>query len=271
MENGHGAPEPLDLPILVTVEADGRLATLTLNRPHARNAISRGMAAALAAGLRDLAAFKTLRVVVVTGAGERAFSAGADLAERRGMTPAERSAHTDAIAAAADALAALPVPTIAAVRGFALAGGAEFALACDLRVAADDAVFGFPEVAIGIFPGAGGAVRLPRLIGRGAANDLLFTGRRVTAAEALRLGLVNRVVSAAEVDAVARTIADQVVANAPLAIRALKQTLTEGAGLPDGPAHHLARRHRRPLDATADYAEGLAAFAERRVPHFTGE
>ncbi len=129
-----------------------------------------------------------VRAVIVTGAGERAFCAGADLKERRMLAPDERAAHTAAIEAAAEALAALPMPTIAAVRGFALAGGAELAIACDLRVAAEDATFGFPEVKIGIFPGAGGALRLPRLVGSGAARDLLFTGRQIAAEEAFRMG-----------------------------------------------------------------------------------
>jgi enoyl-CoA hydratase/carnithine racemase len=256
---------------LVHRQDEGNLATLTLNRPAAHNAIDRQMAADLAASLSALAADTDLRALIVTGAGDRAFSAGADLKERLALSPEERSAHTAAIAAAADALAALPVPTIAAIHGYALAGGAELALACDLRVAATDALFGFPEVKIGIFPGAGGVARLPRLVGAGAARDLLYTGRQFPAEDAFRLGLVDRLVPDADVGATALALAREIVANAPLAVRALKRALRESAGLPEAPAREAVARHRAPLDATADYAEGLRAFAERRPPQFRGE
>ena len=172
---GHLELRPYET-ILVAEEAEGQIVTLTLNRPEARNAISRRMAAELADALLDLGGRREARVVIVTSAGDRAFCAGADLKERLTLSPDERIAHTAAIEAAAEALAALPMVTIAAVRGFALAGGTELAIACDLRVAATDAVFGLPEVKIGIFPGAGGVLRLPRLVGAGAARDLLFTG-----------------------------------------------------------------------------------------------
>ena len=185
--------------MLLAVDGESHIATLTLNRPEALNAISRQLAAELLATCNALADRDDVWALIVTGAGERAFCAGADLKERRMLSRGERTAHTAAIEAAAEALAALPMPTIAAVRGFALAGGAELAIACDLRVAAEDATFGFPEVKIGIFPGAGGALRLPRIVGSGAARDLLFTGRRLTAEEAFRLGLVDRLVPAESV------------------------------------------------------------------------
>jgi enoyl-CoA hydratase/carnithine racemase len=140
--------------VLLAVDGESHIATLTLNRPEALNAISRQLAAELLATCNGIADRDDIWVVIVTGAGERAFCAGADLKERRMLSSGERTAHTTAIEAAAEALAALPMPTIAAVRGFALAGGAELAIACDLRVAADDATFGFPEVKVGIFPGS---------------------------------------------------------------------------------------------------------------------
>lgn len=264
----HQEGEPA---LLVSARPDGQVVTLTLNRPAARNALDRASARDLIAALTSLAKHAEIRVLVLTGAGDRAFCAGADLRERLTMGPAERTAHTDAIAAVADALADFPTPTVAAIRGFALAGGAELAVACDLRIAATDAVFGFPEVAIGIFPGAGGVVRLPRLIGAGAARDLLFTGRRVAAEEAYRLGLVDRLVEVAALGAATAEVASSIAVNAPLAMRALKRALIEGAGQPDKIAHQTARRHRQPLDATADYAEGLAAFGERRAARFRGE
>ena len=256
-------------PLLLTVEEG--LATLTLNRPRALNALSRRLAAALRDTVRELTTRPDLRVVVLRGAGERAFSTGADLKERATMTPDEKGAHTSEIAAAAEALTALPVPAIAAVRGYALAGGMELAVACDIRVAAEDAIFGLTEVAIGVFPGAGGPVRLPRLVGPGKARELIYSGRRIGAAEALQCGLVERVVPVAGFDAAVAELAGQIRDAAPLAVRAAKRVLDVAPDLPLSAALAYAEALRRPLDATRDYDEGLAAFAERRKPRFTGE
>jgi enoyl-CoA hydratase/carnithine racemase len=258
------------LSVLLAVDDQSQIATLTLNRPEALNAISRQLAAELLATCDALTEREDVRAVIVTGAGERAFCAGADLKERRMLAPDERAAHTTAIEAAAEALAALPMPTIAAVRGFALAGGAELAIACDLRVADQDATFGFPEVKIGIFPGAGGALRLPRIVGSGAARDLLFTGRRITAEDAFRLGLVDRLAPAESVVEAAVELADSIAANAPLAVRAVKRALEESQGRRPDEARHRVNELRAALDSTADYEEGLAAFAARRSPRFTG-
>jgi enoyl-CoA hydratase/carnithine racemase len=256
--------------VLLAVEGQSQIATLTLNRPDALNAISRQLAAELLVTCDALTEREEVRAVIVTGAGERAFCAGADLKERRMLAPDERAAHTTAIEAAAEALAALPMPTIAAVRGFALAGGAELAIACDLRIAAEDATFGFPEVKIGIFPGAGGALRLPRIVGSGAARDLLFTGRRITAEDAFRLGLVDRLAPAESVVEAAIELADSIAANAPLAVRAVKRALEEGQGSRPDEARRRVNALRAALDSTADYEEGLSAFAARRSPRFTG-
>jgi enoyl-CoA hydratase/carnithine racemase len=256
--------------IRVASDDDGWIVFLTLDRPHVRNAIDRLLAAELHEACARLADDQIVRAVIVFGAGEQAFCAGADLSERLAASPEERIAHMNAIEAAVEALAALPMPTVAAVRGFALAGGAEIAIACDLRVAAGDAVLGFPEIRIGIFPGAGGAHRLPRLIGDGAARDLLFTGRRVEASEAFRLGLVDRVVPADQVMTTALGLAREIAANAPLAVRAVKQAVERSHGLPTADARGVVYPLRAALDATADYEEGLKAFAERRAPTFEG-
>jgi enoyl-CoA hydratase/carnithine racemase len=255
--------------LLLTVEAG--LATLTLNRPAVLLALSRELAGGLLATVRDLATRPDLRVVVLRGAGGRAFCTGADLKERAGLSPAERGEHTAAIGDAADALAALPVPTIAAIEGYALAGGLELALACDIRLASEGAVFGLTEVRIGIFPGAGGPVRLPRIVGPGKARELIFSGRRIDAAEALRCGLVEQVVPATDFGVAVARLAGEIRDAAPLAVRAVKRVLDIGADLPQGAALAYAEALRRPLDATRDYAEGLAAFAERRPPCFRGE
>ncbi len=255
----------------VLLDLHDGIATLTLNRPAALNALSRTLAADLATALHELATDDTLRVIVLHGAGERAFCTGADLKERATLSPDEKGQHTALIGAAADALAAMPVPTIAAIRGYALAGGLELALACDIRLAATDAVFGLTEVMIGIFPGAGGPVRLPRVVGPGKARELIFSGRRIDATEALACGLVERVVAPAELEQTAAALAAQIAAAAPLAVRAVKRVLDGATDLPIAEALRYAETLRRPLDATRDYTEGLAAFAERRKPRFSGE
>lgn len=260
-----------DAELLVEEREHGRVALVTLNRPAKRNAISRALARDLAATFADLAQRRDLRAVVLTGAGEHAFCSGADLTERRALSLPEQTAHTHAINAAADALTALPMPVIAAVHGYALGGGAELALACDIRVASEEATFGFPEVRVGIFPGAGGVMRLPRAVGPGAARDLLYTGRRIDAGTAFRIGLVDRLVPVGEALPAALALAKEIAGNAPLAVRALKSALNRTAGLPPDRASEIIMRMRDQLDTTRDYAEGLAAFAEHRTPDFHGE
>jgi enoyl-CoA hydratase/carnithine racemase len=252
------------------VSGSERVATLTLNRPQALNAISRQLATDLLAACDLLGRLGEVRAIVVTGAGERAFCAGADLKERLGLSAAERADHTARIEAAAEALASLPLPTIAAIHGYALAGGSELAIACDLRVASNEAVMGFPEVKVGIFPGAGGALRLPRIVGNGAARDLLFTGRQIAAEEALRIGLIDRLVAAELVLSTALELATTIAQNAPLAVRAVKQALAESLGQSPEEARGIVNALRMTLDGSQDYEEGLRAFSERRPPQFTG-
>jgi methylglutaconyl-CoA hydratase len=264
--------DPLMAPstVVVAMDGDSQVATLALNRPEVRNAISRELAIALLHACGELARREDVRAVIVTGAGDHAFCAGADLKERRSLTAPERAAHTSAIESAVEALAALPMPTIAAIRGYALAGGAEIAIACDVRVAASDAVLGFPEVRVGIFPGAGGALRLPGLVGEGAARDLLFTGRSITGTDAYRIGLVDRLTTSDEVLDTAAELAASIAANAPLAVRAVKRALRDSRGLTLDDARRTVNVLRAELDVTGDYDEGLRAFAERRPPRFSG-
>ena len=256
--------------VATVVDADTRVATFTLNRPESRNAISKQLADELAQACERLGQRNDVWAVIVTGAGELAFCAGADLKERRQLSGPERAAHTRAIESAVESLAALPMPTIAAIRGFALAGGAEIAVACDIRVAATDAVLGFPEVRVGIFPGAGGVLRLPGIIGQGAARDLLFTGRNLAADEALQIGLVDRIVESESVLESATVLAQLIANNAPVAVRAVKRALRQSHGLSLPDARRAVNALRAELDGTEDYEEGLRAFAERRPPRFTG-
>lgn len=209
-------------PLLIAELADG-VATLTLNRPHKLNSLDQAMVDALHAALDLYAADPQVRALVLTGAGEKAFAAGADVAQLR-----ERRAADALLAINAglfEKLARFPVPTIAAVRGFALGGGCELAVACDLRVAGESARFGQPETGLGILAAAGATWRLPALIGLGRAREMLLTGRLVYAEEALRIGLVNRVVADSEVVAAAQEMARRVAANDPLATRLTKQAL----------------------------------------------
>lgn len=252
-------------PVLL-VARDGSIVTLTLNRPAVRNALDLTLAHALESMARELARDQTLRAVVLRGA-PPAFCAGADLRERLGLSPDERAAHTEAIAAAVEALADLPVPTVAAISGACLAGGAELALACDLRFADTTAQIGFPEVRRGIFPGAGGLLRLPLLIGPGRAADLLFSGRTLDAHEAHQIGLVDRLCQPEQLDDAIVEWLSELQQAAPGAVRAAKAALrraltTDAVTLAD------IRSLRRLLDASPEYEEGLRAFAERRSPRW---
>jgi enoyl-CoA hydratase len=261
-------PDQRDDPLVVD-RPEPWLAIITLNREDVHNAISTRMATILADCLASLGSDEELRALIVTGKGENAFSAGADLRERHRMTPRQRTAHTEQIRECADSIYEFPVPVIAAVRGFALAGGAEIAIACDFRVAGESAIFGFPEVKRGIFPGAGAVERLPRLIGSSRARRLLFTGRQIDVAEALNIGLVDSVVPNDYVMTEASRLCRDIASQSPAAVRALKKAIRVSETSPS----EIARTHvsaiRAELDAGDDYEEGLAAFAEQREPRWS--
>jgi methylglutaconyl-CoA hydratase len=255
--------DAMEQPVLLVTHHAG-IVTLTLNRPTVRNALDLALARAIATTAQELAQDESLRLVVLRGT-PPAFCAGADLTERSKMSPHERTAHTDAIAAAVEAIAELPVPTIAAISGACLAGGAELALACDLRFADTTARIGFPEVRRGIFPGAGGVLRLPQLVGRGRAADLLFSGRTLDAQEAFRIGLIDQLCEPGHLDTMLDHWITELRQAAPGAVRAVKAALqraltTDAVTLAD------IRSLRRALDESPEYEEGLRAFAERRPP-----
>ena len=211
-------------------ERDGPIATITVNRTEALNAFNEAQLEALLARLREVRDDRRLRALIVTGAGDRAFIAGADIKEMQGQTPLGAKAFAELGQAACAAIERLPQPTIAAVNGFALGGGCEIALACDIRLTAEGAVLGQPEVGLGILPGWGGTQRLPRLVGAGIAKELIFTGRRVGAAEALRIGLVNAVYPAGELLPRARELAGAIAAQGPLAVRHAKAAVNRAFG-----------------------------------------
>jgi enoyl-CoA hydratase/carnithine racemase len=255
---------------LVEVEVAGRVATVTLNRPEALNAISTELATTLAEAVEPLATDPGVRAVVLTGAGERAFCVGADLKQRAGFDDHGWFVQREAFRRGFAAVRRCPLPTVAAVAGFALGGGTELALSCDLVVAATDATFGLPEVRLGLVPAGGGTQLLVRRVGRSVAKDLVLTGRRVDAAEAQRLGLVDRVVPTAEVLAAAAALAAEMAANAPTAVGMAKWALEVGADLSLEAAMEVEDQAWRRAVLSDDRREGIAAWVEKRDPAWPG-
>lgn len=240
-----------------------------MSRAEAANALSRRLVNELRGAIGAIAADRSVRAVVVTGAG-KAFSAGADLKERRGFTLDETRAFLDELGAALRELAALPCPVIAAINGAAFGGGLEVALACDLRIAAEGAPMGLVETRLGIIPGAGGTQRLARLIGVARAKELIFTGRRFDAAAARGWGIVQHVVPPGELEAAAARLAEEIAASGPLAVAQAKSAIDEGIDGPLADGLAVERRHYEVVLVSADRDEGLAAFAEKRTPVFHG-
>jgi len=246
-------------------EADG-IAEVVLDRPEAMNALSTATLDQLATDFTAVAADPSVRVVVLSAAGERAFCVGADLKERAAMSDAQIMAQRPTFRAAFGTLLGLPQPVIAAVHGFALGGGCELALSCDVIVADETAQLGLPEVTVGLVPGCGGTQLLARRVGPGRAADLIFSGRRVAADEAAAIGLADRLVPAGEARETALELARQIAANSPVAVRAAKQALRNGAGLPLAAALEVEDAAWRTAAGSADRREGIAAFAEKRRP-----
>jgi E-phenylitaconyl-CoA hydratase len=255
----------------VLLETDGRLAVITINRPEAMNALNNAVRRGLIDAFTRLRDDPDLWVGVVTGAGERAFSAGADLVEmsRRRTEQVSDSFWEFAEPGPTRGLDS-GKPVIAAINGYCLAGGLELALACDIRIAAEHAQFGLTEVSRGIIPGSGGTQRLPRLIGLGAALELMYTADRIPASEALRLGLVNRVVPAAELMTEARRLAERINQNAPLAVRAVRESAMRGMQVPLDQGLRIESYLSRIIRDTDDSREGPRAFAEKRPARFQG-
>jgi enoyl-CoA hydratase len=249
------------------MHASGGIAVVTLDRPEVRNAIDLGMIGDLHRALDALAADPATRVLILTGSGRAAFASGADIRQLRSRRAADALRGINSTLFLK--LEQFPAPTIAAVNGYALGGGCELALACDLRIAGESARFGQPEVGLGIIPAAGATLRLPRLIGLGRARELILTGRIIDAGEALEIGLVNRVVPDDRLLDEARALAAVMLSKSPLALRIAKLALAasaEGAG-----AGHLAERLGQGiLFESRDRDEGMAAFLQGRRPRFTG-
>lgn len=255
----------------VDVERGEGVATVVMNRPEALNAFNTRQLEDLLAVFRGLREDRSVRCVVLTGAGSKAFASGADIKEMVGLSSDEGLAFGRLGHAVASAIEGLPQPVIAAVNGYAFGGGCEVALACDIRLASENAVFGQPEVGLGIPPGWGGTQRLPRLVGPGIAAELILTGRRVGADEALRIGLVNAVFPPEGLMDEAAALARRIAANSPRAVAAAKRLmcLALNGTIADGLATEVELFGQ--AFGTADQREGMTAFIEKRTPAFTGE
>ncbi len=255
----------------ILYEAADGIVTITLNRPEVHNAMNERMRQELTRCFGDLATSDEARVVVVTGAGARAFSAGADIREFVEPQVPVRFRESRKRVDFRQAMDRCPQPIIGAIRGYALGGGLELALACDIRIAGEDAQLGLTEVNLAIIPGGGGTQRLPRLVGRGRALEMILTGARIDAREAWRIGLVERVVPAADVLAAARELARALTEKAPVALRYAKEAVVKGLELPLADGLRLENDLATLLRTTEDRVEGAKAFLEKRKPRFTGK
>jgi enoyl-CoA hydratase/carnithine racemase len=255
---------------LVQVGIDGHIATVRLDRPEALNAISGAMADELAGALLQAAADPAAWVVVLAAAGEKAFCVGADLKERNQLDDPGWMRNRLLMRAMFDTLRSLPQPTVASVFGYALGGGFELALNCDLIVAAEDAVFGLPEVTVGIVPGGGGTQLLPRKVGMARAKELVFTGRRISGQEAFDMGLVARVVEPEALEKVTVELVRELCRSSPVSLREAKQAIDRGIGVSTEDAIELEDLAWRRAVASEDRREGIAAFNEKRDPQWKG-
>lgn len=255
-------------PVLVESLSHGRVALITLNRPHVLNAINTDLALVFIDVLRDLAERPALRAVILTGAGDRAFCAGADLKERMGMTPEEWTRQHRIFERMHHLVRAMRKPIFAAVNGTAVGGGCELAMSTDFLIASETARFGQPEVTRGIMPGAGGTQFLPRLLPRGLAFQLLMTGELISAQEAHRWGLVNRICPPGELLAVAGGIADAIAANSPAAVQQAKRSAKLGLEQPIEQAVEIELACYQRMVGHPDRVEGVTAYNERRSPNF---
>jgi enoyl-CoA hydratase len=252
------------------VERDDAVLVITVNRPKVLNALNSATLAELASVIDDAAADEGVRAIVLTGAGEKAFVAGADINELAQQTPVGGRDHAGRGQRVFDRIERLGKPVIAAVNGFALGGGCELAMACTLRLAADTAKFGQPEINLGLIPGYAGTQRLPRLVGRGRALELLLTGAQISAEEAWRIGLVNRVVPAAQLMDEARTLARSLASKAPIALRFILDAVTHGEAMSLADAQHYETTLFGLVSTTEDMREGTRAFLEKRKAEFRG-
>ena len=258
------------MPDLVQVAMEDRLAIVTVNRPEALNALNSRVLRELSMSIEHLSMAADVGAIILTGAGDRAFVAGADIKEMAGLSALEMRAFSEAGRRLGDAMAACNKPILAAINGFALGGGCELALACDIRVASDRARIGQPEVNIGIIPGFGGSQRLPRLVGMGWAAEMIFSGESIDAATAERIGLVNRVVPADRLLEETKALARKILEKSPAAIALAKACLRASMDMPLAAGLDFETAAFGVVGSTQDKEEGMRAFIEKRKPTWTG-
>lgn len=254
----------------IKIEKRDGIAIVTINRPDKLNALNAATVQEVRAAFLELRADSEVRGVILTGEGQKAFVAGADIAELSQMTPLSGVEVSRAGQEALRLIETLPKPVIAAVNGFALGGGLEFALACHIRIASDNAKMGLPEVKLGIIPGYGGTIRLPRVVGRGRALEIMLTGEMINAEEAYRIGLVNHVVPQAELLATAEALLRKIIANGPVAIALAIQAVDNSYHATTEDAQRAEANMFGLLAATGDMKEGMSAFLEKRAARFGG-
>jgi enoyl-CoA hydratase len=256
--------------LLLEIDGDG-ISTVMINRPKALNALNAATVYELDKVFDELAANPAVKVVIITGSGEKSFVAGADILEMKDKTAIEGRQWGQLAQAVFSKIENLPKPVIAAVNGYALGGGCELAMACDIRIASEKAKFGQPEVSLGIPPGFGGTQRLPRLVGKGRAKELLFTGDMIDAAEAYRIGLANQVVAPEELIGKAKAMAYKILSKAPIAVQVCKSAVNTGLDVDLHSAIAYEAEVFGLCFATEDQKEGMAAFIEKRKATFIGK
>ena len=255
----------------IKFEKKGSIAYVTIDRPKVLNALNMATMEELGEVFTDLAADREVRVVILTGSGEKAFVAGADINELQKNNPVEAKAYTHRGQAVLDLIENLGKPVIACINGFALGGGCEIAMACTMRLASEKARLGQPEVKLGLIPGYGGTQRLPRLVGTGLAMQMLLTGEMISAQEAYRIGLVNEVLAPEQLIPRAEDIAQKIIANAPLAVQYCMEAVHQGLNMTLQEGLFLEATLFSICSATEDKKEGTTAFLEKRTPNFQGK
>jgi len=253
------------------LERDGAVALITINRPHVLNALNTSTVDEIGCLILDLTKDDSVRAIVLTGAGDKAFVAGADINELAVQVPTTGRAHALAGQRVLDLIENMGKPVIAAINGYALGGGCELAMACTLRIAADTAKLGQPEITLGILPGYAGTQRLPRLVGKARAMELILTGAVISASEAERIGLVNRVVPASTLMAEAKKLAGDLAKQAPLAVRYIIDAINHGLEMPFVEGCRFEASLFGLVASTDDMREGTRAFLEKRKPEFKGK
>lgn len=255
----------------ISIAREGAIAVLTIDRPKALNALNHETLHEIEAAMRELESDDAVLGIVVTGGGAKAFVAGADIREMQAMSAADAEKHARFGQSVVSLFADSRKVTIAAVNGYALGGGLEVALACDLRLASENAIMGLPEVGLGVIPGFGGTQRLARLVGAGRAKELVLTGRKLSADEAERIGLVNRVVPVEKIVDEAKALLADILKNGPVAVRLAKETIDAGLQVDLRTGLTIEEKAFGLCFATADQKEGMSAFSEKRAPAFTGK